>query len=293
MAVAKRTSLTIGVLLFDDVQLLDLSAVDLFAMCSKAYLRACDLPSTLIGRGLDQLNVYYIGEHGPQDPFQPEDQTGKPVSGAFAAAPGTRLLPTTPSLNLKIALTHDLTAPEVAPGKLDILFIPGPEPATVPTEGQRVFMRGHAADQNTDLLVVCTGIFPVARAGLVDGRQCTGPRLLIDMQLRKIAPLARWRDDLRWVIDRSRTDTNQTDGEPAGELWTTGGISNGCDMVAAYLREKMTPELADFVCSMAEVGERPVEYGRSKAGMGLGVGWVLVRSWWAGMWGKQSTQKRA
>lgn len=293
MAASKASTLTVGVLLFDDVQLLDLATIDLLAMCSKAYLRACDLPAPLIARGIDQLNVYYIGENGPltpqASPWQ-QARTQNAIGGSFSAPTDTKLLPTTPSLNLNIALTHNLVSPEVAPGNLDILFIPGPEPATVPSEAQKTFMQSHATQKNTDILVVCTGIFPVGRAGLLDGRECTGPRALIDMQLRKMVPLAKWRDDRRWVIDRN---TTAPDGKPRAELWTTGGITNGCEMFAAYLREKMSPELAGFVCDMAEVGDRGMEYGQGKVAMGVGFGWVVLRSWWAGLWGKQSLQKRS
>lgn len=283
MATTAPSTLNIGVLFFSDVQLLDLSGVDLFAMCSKAYLRACDLPSALVARGLDTLNVYYIAEGIPDSPA-PQLRTQQ--VGSFPAPANTRLLPATPSLNLNIALTHSLTSAEVAPGKLDILLIPGPHPATVPSEAQAAFMRGHAAAR-TDLLVVCTGIFPIAHSGILEGRECTGPRPLIDTKLRKLAPGARWRGDRRWIVDRSRASNGE------GELWSAGGISNGLDMVAAYVRDKMSPELGGFVCQMADVGDRGAEYEQGKLGMGASFGWVMLRSWWAGLWGQGSLKKRS
>lgn len=283
MPAAVPSTLNIGVLFFSDVQLLDFSAIDLFAMCSKAYLRACEMPAPLVARGLDNLNVCYIAEGVPDSP-PPELRTQQ--VGLFAAPANAKLLPTTPSLNLNIAITHSLKSPDVAPGKLDILLIPGPDPATVPNEAQLAFMRGHAAAR-TDLLVVCTGIFPLAHSGILEGRECTGPRPLIDMKLRKLAPGAKWRDDRRWVVDQKKASNGE------GELWTSGGITNGLDMVAAYLRDRMSPELAGFVCQMADVGDRAAEYEQGKLGMGASFGWVMLRSWWAGLWGQETLKKRS
>jgi hypothetical protein len=293
MAPAAASSLTIGVLLFDDVQLLDLAAVDLFAMCSKEYLRACDLPAPLVARGLDQIIVYYISSGGPEDaaasPWQ-EARTKAAAGGAFTAPAGAKLLPATPTLNLSIALTHNLTSPEVAPGKLDILLVPGPHPKMVPSEAEKQFMQSHAAEKDTDMLVICTGIFPMGRAGVLDDRECTGPRPLVDMQLRKLVPNAKWRDDVRWAVDRNRAGP---DGKPRAELWTAGGISNGCDMVGAYLREKLSPELGGFVCEMADIGDRGIEYGQGKLATGLGFGWTLLRSSWMGLLGRGTIQEKS
>ena len=109
MASNRTSTLTIGVLLFDDVQLLDISAVDLFAMCSKAYLRACDLPGPIVARGLDRVNVYYISEQGPNNaaasPWR-EELAQTASGGVFIAPENTKLLPMTPTLNLNIALTQ-------------------------------------------------------------------------------------------------------------------------------------------------------------------------------------------
>lgn len=285
MSAKGPSALNIGVLFFNDVQLLDMSPIDLFAMSTKTYLRACELPAPLIARGLDNLNVYYIAEGVPDSASA---ELRSPHKGHFPAPANTALLPTTPSLNLHIALTHSLTSAEVAPGNLDVLLIPGPEPATVPSKAQAAFIQSHAAAR-TDLLIVCTGIFPVAQTGILEGRECTGPRPLVDMKLRKLAPGAKWRDDRRWIIDRSQG----TKGEKRGELWSTGGISNGLDMVAAYLRERMSPELAGFVCQMAEVGDRGVEYEQSKVGMGMSFGWVMLRSLWKSLWGQDGLKKRS
>ena len=75
-------------------------------------------------------------------------------------------------------------------------------------------------------------------------------------------------------------------------LWTSGGITNGLDMVAAYLHSRqsvhgISTELADLVCRMADVGERKQEY--DVGGVSEGGWWLLLilRSWWRGGVGKE------
>ena len=96
------------------------------------------------------------------------------------------------------------------------------------------------------------------------------------MKLRKLFPRAQWTDDRRWIVDDS------------GRLWTAGGITNGLDMVAGYMRQKFSPELADLVCSIAEVDDRPAAYEQSKAGLGMSFRWILVRAVWARLTGRMS-----
>ena len=49
-------------------------------------------------------------------------------------------------------------------------------------------------------------------------------------------------------------------GKPL-EVWTSGAVTNGTDMIAAYIKEKFPPPLATFVCAGADVGDRAREYG--------------------------------
>lgn len=169
----------IGVLLLAPTQLLDVSPVDLFSMFTKDYLSACRLPQPLINGALP-VEITYISESG---------------SGSIAectASAGLRV-----SAGLKDAGS--------APGQLDILLVPGPDPAMVPSENVRRFLRSHA-EKMTTILSVCTGIFPVAHAGLVKGKQATGPRALLP-ELTKKFPDTEWRDK-RWVHQ--------------GNVWTSG-----------------------------------------------------------------------
>lgn len=57
--------------------------------------------------------------------------------------------------------------------------------------------------------------------------------------------------DKRWVKDRE------------GKVWSSGGVSNGCDMMAAYLRDVYggeRREIVEFVLGIADVGERGEDY---------------------------------
>jgi hypothetical protein len=49
-------------------------------------------------------------------------------------------------------------------------------------------------------------------------------------------------------------------------------------LTAAYLHYKVRKELADLVCAMAEIGDRPQDYGTGKASNTLWWIWLLVRS---------------
>ena len=169
----------IGVLLLPPVQLLDVSAVDLFGMLTKDYLTACRLPQPLINGALP-IEIKYISESGGDNIEECTASAGLRVTAGFEDAGS-------------------------APGHLDILLVPGPDPATVPSEGFRSFLNAHA-QKGTTILSICTGIFPTAYAGVVKSKQATGPRALL-VELRKTFPETKWHER-RWIRD--------------GNVWTSG-----------------------------------------------------------------------
>ena len=61
-----------------------------------------------------------------------------------------------------------------------------------------------------------------------------------------------------------------------------GGITNGQDMVAAYIRERFNGELADLVCRMADVGERGQDYETGTVKETSWWIWLILRSLWRG-----------
>ncbi|KAJ5119902.1 hypothetical protein N7448_010571 [Penicillium atrosanguineum] len=98
--------LRIGVLLVDSVQLLDLAAVDLIFMATPEYIEEIGMPKPLqeLGRPCE---IHYIGRDGPNAHSSVTSQ-------------------------MSLRLTDSLTDAAVAPGNLDLLYIPGPPPKSMP-----------------------------------------------------------------------------------------------------------------------------------------------------------------
>lgn len=140
-------------------------------------------------------------------------------------------------------------------GPLDILVVPGPALDYKPSPEIVAFFH-RVVPQLSALLVVCSGILPVAFSGLLDGRTVTAPRLLLSILAQQV-PKANW-VDFRWAKD---VQPREGEGQKPLEVWTSGAITNGTDMIAAYVKEKFSPSLAKFVCDGADVGERSREYG--------------------------------
>lgn len=174
------TPLKVGVLLVDTVQLLDLACIDLLYMTTPAYLSACQLPQPLVSLGRP-CEIHYIGKQG---------------AGSLH----------TTTAGLSLILTKSLSDPSVAPGHLDALLIPGPEPAFVPDQADLDFVRAHH-EKGTEILSVCTGAYVCGYAGIVDGKSVTGPRALVPSLKRKF-PAGKWDDRVRVVRD--------------GRVWSSG-----------------------------------------------------------------------
>lgn len=58
----------------------------------------------------------------------------------------------------------------------------------------------------------------------------------------------------------------------------SGGITNGNDLVAAYMRsgKHFPAPLAEIVCKMAEVGDRAQTYEQVQASFTIGFVWQLI-----------------
>jgi transcriptional regulator GlxA family with amidase domain len=175
------TILRIGVLLVAPIQLLDVAPVDLFAMTTVKYFKACNRPQNLINIAIptENLSITYVAASGPNTTS-----------------------PTSASLNLGV--DAGLTDPAVAPGKLDMLIIPGPPPALVPAEEELQFVRDHV-NAGVELLTVCSGMYVAAHAGVLNGKRATGTAPAAE--LAKKFPKVKW-EDKRYVND--------------GKIWTSG-----------------------------------------------------------------------
>lgn len=259
----------IGVLLIDAVQLLDLSPIDIFAMLSEGYISTLSQMPAPLKAGAVPMEIVYINQAGPDT-----------LHGCTA------------NVNLRVhaSISDKICAPPAEEGEertLDILLIPGPDPwAYEPNDALNRFIKGHF-DSGTDVLTVCTGVYPAAHAGLLKGRKATGPRMLIP-ELKKKFPEAIWKDK-RWTSDgnlwASGTSTlSILRHAPRGitayvRLVSKAGITNGQDMVAAYIREKWPGPTAEAILAMADVGDRPQEYGSSRVSNNVWWLWTVVRAW--------------
>jgi len=90
---------------------------------------------------------------------------------------------------------------------------------------------------------------PAAFSGILSNKRATAPLDLLPT-LREKVP------SVDWIAKRWTTDY---DNEKK-KIWTSGGVTNGTDMIAAYLRENFDQQLVKIVCALADVGDRGQEY---------------------------------
>jgi transcriptional regulator GlxA family with amidase domain len=122
-------------------------------------------------------------------------------------------------------------------------MIPGPEPSYVPSPAVQEFIVA-SLESASVVLTVCTGVLPAAHSGILKGRTATAPRGLLPM-LKSTFPEVEWQDR-RWVQD--------------GKIWTSGGVSNGLDMMSAFMRQTWDGELVEMILSMVDLGSRGQDY---------------------------------
>lgn len=197
------SSLKIGVLLTFEAQMLDLSGIDLFGMTSKEYL-GTSLPKPIVDQGLD-VTISYIGSNSTDETST--EQGSKKQESSLQSL----------TAQAAIRTNADLKSLAVQPGNIDILFIPGPDPKHKHNGETLKFVNDHA-QHGTTILVVCTGCFVAAEAGILNGRSASGPRALVP-NLRKSYPAVTWDDKRRFVKDVV-TRENRT----IQELWTSGKL---------------------------------------------------------------------
>lgn len=177
----------IGVFIPNDAQFLDVACVDSLGVMSKEYLGLIpDLPDHVVSIA-PNVSIFYI--------TSPENGTDIPLtSGATLKA------------------THSYTDEDVAPGKLDIVVVPGPDPSGEYAEAGLAWLRKQAATPGVDIICICTGIFVCASAGIVDGKKASGPRGLQTMIKKKFPSVDLVGDRYRWVQD--------------GNFWSSGTYRN-------------------------------------------------------------------
>ncbi|KXH37545.1 ThiJ/PfpI family protein [Colletotrichum simmondsii] len=242
MANTNTKMVKIGVFMPSECQLLDMACVDVLFMMSREYLGGLPMIPKHIPNLAPSVEIYYISAKACPSSSSNPGSNPTPEAAEHLVPP---LLPLT--AGVKIQPTHDVSSPEVQPGMLDILLVPGPDPAASWDEETLAFLRGHADEEGeggkgrrTDVLSVCTGAFLCGAAGILEGRRVCGPRGLQDVLKKRF---------------------------PGASCMFTGGITNGNDLVVAYARSSErrlfpgpTVEIAYFVNSISTESRQKAVY---------------------------------
>ncbi|ETS88031.1 hypothetical protein PFICI_01859 [Pestalotiopsis fici W106-1] len=247
---ASRKTVRLGVFIPTECQLLDASCVDILASMSYEYLSPLtDLMPKVLIDSAPSVSIHYIGTVKPGE-----------------AIPMTA--------NHKVLATNHFSDDEVAPGKLDIIIVPGPDPSTKFDKPSLEWLRQQGESPNTDILSVCTGIFVCGYAGLLKGRTVCGPRGMQDTIKEKFGEdIVQKGTELRWV--------------QSGNFWSSGGVTNGNDLVAAYARHKsefFPKPLVEVLLETTDTGDRAQVYGKSQSSFILGIVFNTFRAWVSSVW---------
>ncbi|KAH7328396.1 ThiJ/PfpI family protein [Stachybotrys elegans] len=232
----------IGVFIPTMAQTLDTATVDVLGVMSKEYMGVLDSLPAHVAAMAPNVSVFYI-----TSPSVGEN------------------IPMTSGMTIKA--THFYTDPEVAPGKLDIVLVPGPDPKDQFEKPALDWLKAQSEAEGVDVLSVCTGIYICAAAGIVDGKLVSGPRGLQDDLVKKFPGIQLVGDNHRWVQD--------------GNFWSSGGITNGNDLMAAYARSSRhwPQSIVEIGLAMTDVGDRGQFYKEGKGVFMAGMVWKLLRSW--------------
>ncbi|KAK7923898.1 ThiJ/PfpI family protein [Apiospora marii] len=263
----KKNAVRIGVFIPTECQLLDAACVDIFGTISHEYMSlvAGLVPQAVIDLA-PSVKISYISG-GPARITEP---TASSENGADTAS--SRVIPLTSGMN--ILQTHHYAEAAVAPGQLDIVLVPGPDPRTSAFEAGAIdWLRRQGEAETTDILSVCTGIFVCGEAGLLRGRTACGPRGLQDKIRDRFGPdVVLKGTELRWVQD--------------GRFWSSGGVTNGNDLVAAYARQsKHFPRpVVEVALAMTDTGDRAQRYSQGQASFVLGMVRNILGAVFLGFW---------
>ncbi|KAF4551759.1 Hypothetical protein D9617_12g036490 [Elsinoe fawcettii] len=193
--------------LFEAVQMSDISGADLLGNLSSSYLSAMTSMEPSFARfapSAPDITFYWPGT----------------TREATFMTPGITVLP---------SCTYD----EV-PRDIDILLIGGPLLDHRP-EGARRLMREVWKEGKATVLTTCVGSlwFADAVGEELRGKKVTTNRGFIPAA-RKMYPGIDWVDQ-RWVV------------EEGGRLWTSGGAGAGVDMVGTWMLERFEREHVQWV----------------------------------------------
>lgn len=271
----------IGVFIPNEAQLLDTACVDVLGSMSKKYLSMLPVLPPHVASLAPDVTVIYI--------------TSKFMGGE---------VPQTSDMTIKA--TCDYTDAAAAPGALNIVVVPGPDPSSDFEEGALEWLRQQCYTDGVDILCICTGIFLCGAAGILNGKQASGPRGLQDLIKKKWPEITLVGSDQRWVQDGNIWSSGKSrDGlssslvgrilrnlvmNEAQRLFVmaysdnhvTGGITNGNELMAAYARSnsKHFPQpVVEIGLAIVEVGDRGQFYEESESMAMMGIAWQVAKAW--------------
>jgi transcriptional regulator GlxA family with amidase domain len=128
---------------------------------------------------------------------------------------------------------------------LDIVLIGATTYGREFNEAELAYIR-KSYDECAAFLTICGGMAGPLRAGVLNGKTATAPRMMLPM-LHQQAPGTTWLEK-RWVRD--------------GKLWTSGTLLNGMDLMVAFSNEFWGGEgsLVEFMLKMGSWPIRDVDY---------------------------------
>lgn len=135
--------------------------------------------------------------------------------------------------------------PLPVPGQADLVVVPGTESSRLEALRAPVDWLRQADEAGAEICSVCTGAFTLARAGLLDGRDCT-THWKVAERLQAEHPGARVLRDRLFVRD--------------GRIVTSAGVASGIDLSLSLVEEHQGPMLA------ARVAREIVVYMRRNGG---------------------------
>ncbi|MDL2407182.1 GlxA family transcriptional regulator [Rhizobium calliandrae] len=122
----------------------------------------------------------------------------------------------------------------------DTLIVSGAPGETVPTAGERLFMK-EASTRSRRLASICTGAYFLAHAGLLDGRRAT-THWIVARDIQKRFPKIKMEEDRIFIID--------------GSIWTSAGMTAGVDLALAMVEKDHGIDLARAVAKKLVVYHR-------------------------------------
>ncbi|KAK6842138.1 class I glutamine amidotransferase-like protein [Apiospora arundinis] len=260
-----RGVVRIGVFIPTECQLLDVACVDIFGTISHEYMTLCAglIPQAVIDLA-PSVRISYI--------------SGGPAPSPTTAAASAAAIVKEPMASDHTAARQQSHPPHaaVAPGKLDIVLVPGPDPNTTFEAGAIEWLRRQGDVETTDILSICTGILLCGEAGLLKGRTACGPRGLQDKIRDRFGhDVILKGTELRWAQD--------------GRFWSSGGVTNGNDLVAAYARQsKHFPRpVVEVALAMTDTGDRAQKYSQGQTSFVLGMIRNILGAVFLGFWRKK------